>query len=48
MRYYNDLRDDFIVGLVLFFSFFWVKIGKVEYLMFYFLIKYIVLIKNIM
>lgn len=45
MRYYNDLRDDFIVGLVLLLSLFSVKIGKVEHSMLYSPIKYIALIK---
>lgn len=48
MRYYNDLRDDFIVGPVLLLSLFSDKIGKVEHSMLYSPIKYIALIKNIM
>lgn len=47
MRYYKDLKDDFIVGLVLLLSLFSVKIGKVEHSMLYSPIKYIALIKNI-
>lgn len=48
MRYYNDLRDDFMVGLVLLLSLSSVKIGKVEHSMLYSPIKYIALIKTIM
>lgn len=48
MRYYNDLRDDFMVGLVLLLSLSSVKIGKIEHSMLYSPIKYIALIKNIM
>lgn len=48
MRYYNNLRDDFMVGLVLLLILSSVKIGKVEHSMLYSPIKYIALIKNIM
>lgn len=48
MRYYNDLRDDFMVGLVLLLSLSSVKIEKIEHSMLYSPMKYIALIKNIM